>query len=230
MPTVSSPMPSTRGRRPVATSRRSPRSSGPSSTLEDEVVAVAPRPGRAARRAPARCRRGAGPRRAPRPAAPARWRARARRRSTSTTSPPRRRTAWAISTPTGPPPRISRRRGTAVIAVTSRFVHTPSSSRRPGTGGTIGSAPVATTTCRAVCRVPSTSTAPGPASRPLPRSRSMPRSVSHFSALASVWFETMKSRHASAAATSTCALAAASFASWTASPGRSSVFDGMHAQ
>ena len=115
-----------------------------------------------ARRASARCRRGAGPRRAPRPAVPARGRARARRTSTSATSPPRRRTAWAISTPTGPPPRISRRRGTAVIAVTSRFVHTPSRPRRPGTGGVIGSAPVATTTCRAVWRTPSTSTAPGP--------------------------------------------------------------------
>ena len=43
-------------------------------------------------------------------------RARARPRSTRTTSPPSRRTAWAISTPTGPPPRISRRRGTAFIA------------------------------------------------------------------------------------------------------------------
>ena len=38
----------------------------------------------------------------------------------------------------------------------------------------------------------------------------MPWSVSHFSALVSVWFDTMKSRQASAAATSTSALAAAS--------------------
>ncbi len=58
----------------------------------------------------------------------------------------------------------------------------------------------------------------------------MPWSVSHCSALASVWFDTMKSRHASAAATSTCAFPAASLASCTASPGRSRVFDGMHAQ
>ena len=58
----------------------------------------------------------------------------------------------------------------------------------------------------------------------------MPWSVSHFSALVSLWFETMKSRHASAAATSTSALAAASLAWCTASPGRSSVLDGMHAQ
>ena len=40
----------------------------------------------------------------------------------------------------------------------------------------------------------------------------------------------MKSRQASAAATSTSALAAASRAPCTASPGRSSVFDGMQAQ
>jgi hypothetical protein len=40
----------------------------------------------------------------------------------------------------------------------------------------------------------------------------------------------MKSRQASAASTSTSALAAASRASWTASPGRSSVFEGMQAQ
>jgi hypothetical protein len=39
----------------------------------------------------------------------------------------------------------------------------------------------------------------------------------------------MKSRHASAASTSTSAVAAASRASLTASPGRSSVFEGMHA-
>ena len=40
----------------------------------------------------------------------------------------------------------------------------------------------------------------------------------------------MKSRQASAASTSTSAVAAASRAPCTASPGRSSVFDGMHAQ
>ena len=94
--------------------------------------------------------------------------------STTTASPPSRRTACAISTPTGPPPRISRRRGTAFMPVASRLVQTPSSSRRPGTGGTTGSAPFARTTWSAVWRTPSTSTTPGPASRPVPRSRSMP--------------------------------------------------------
>jgi hypothetical protein len=42
--------------------------------------------------------------------------------------------------------------------------------------------------------------------------------------------ETMKSRQASAAGTSTSAFAAASRAACAASPGRSSVLDGMHAQ
>ena len=46
MPTVSRPMPSTRGRRPVATRSRSPRSSRPSSSASDVLVAVAPRVGR----------------------------------------------------------------------------------------------------------------------------------------------------------------------------------------
>ena len=69
--------------------------------------------------------------------------------STRATEAPSRRTAWDISTPTGPPPSTSIRRGTSVRAVTSRFVQTPSSSRRPGTGGNTGSEPVAITTCRA---------------------------------------------------------------------------------
>ena len=66
----------------------------------------------------------------------------------------------------------------AFIEVASRLVQTPSSSRRPGTGGTTGSAPFARTTWSAVWRTPSTSTTPGPASRPVPRSRSMPLSAS----------------------------------------------------
>jgi hypothetical protein len=150
--------------------------------------------------------------------------------SSRTTSAPKRRNAWASSTPTAPPPSTSRRRGTDVIAVASRLVQTPSSSRRPGTGGTIGSEPVATTTCSAVCLTPSTSTTPVPASRALARSSVMFCDASHCSWPASEWSETMKSRHANAASTSTCALAAASRAACAASPGRSSVLDGMHAQ
>ena len=49
------------------------------------------------------------------------------------------------------------------LAVASRR---PRARAGPGSGGTNGSAPVARTTCSAVWRTPSTSTAPGPASRP----------------------------------------------------------------
>ena len=110
-----------------------------------------------------------------------------------------------------------------------------SSTRRParadpGSAAAIGSAPVATTTWSAVWRTPPTSTTPVPASRPSPRSRSMPRSVSHCSAPASVWFDTMKSRQASAAATSTSRSRPRRSPRGRPRPGRSSVFDGMHAQ
>jgi hypothetical protein len=151
-------------------------------------------------------------------------------RSASTTSPPSCCTACAISTPTGPPPSTSSRRGTAFMPVASRLVQAPSSSRKPGIGGTIGSAPLASTTCSAVYRLPSTSTTPVPASRPLPRSRSIPWPASQRSCPASEYSETMKSRQASPASTSICAVASASRAPCTASPGRNSVLDGMHAQ
>ena len=96
--------------------------------------------------------------------------------STSTASPPSRRTTCASSTPAAPPPSTSRRRGTAFMLVASRVPQTPSSSRSPGIGGTNGSEPVATTTCSAVWRTPSTSTTPVPGQASVPRSRSMPRS------------------------------------------------------
>ena len=183
-PTVSRPIPATRGRRPVATSSRSPRSSAPpsscrtySSPSRRAAVACLPSitstPSRR-RASPSPSPSGAGSRGSTCPAP-----------STSTASPPSRRTTCAISTPTGPPPRISRRRGTAVIPVASRFVHTPSSADSPGIGGTIGSEPVATTMCSAVCRTPATSTAPVPSSRPVPRSRSIPRPASQRSCPAS---------------------------------------------
>src|SRR3954453_11321197 len=58
----------------------------------------------------------------------------------------------------------------------------------------------------------------------------MPWSASHFSCPLSEYDDTMKSRHASTSVTSTVAVAAASFAACAASPGRSNVLDGMHAQ
>ena len=66
--------------------------------------------------------------------------------STSATEAPMRWIACAISTPTGPPPSTTSRRGTSVSPVASRFVQTPSSSLRPGMGGITGSDPVAITT------------------------------------------------------------------------------------
>ena len=104
---------------------------------------------RAARSA-ARCRLRPAPRRPPRRARAARAAARGRAPSTSATEAPNRASACAISTPTGPPPSTSSRRGTSVTAVASRFVHTPSSSRSPGIGGITGSEPVASTMCSAV--------------------------------------------------------------------------------
>jgi hypothetical protein len=95
------------------------------------------------------------------------------------TEPPSRTTTWAISTPTGPAPSTIRWRGTSVMPVTSRLVHSPGSPARPGTGGMTASAPVASTMFSAVYGVPSTVTRPGPSSRPLPRMMSMPRPVAH---------------------------------------------------
>ncbi len=58
----------------------------------------------------------------------------------------------------------------------------------------------------------------------------MPWSASQVASPVSCHSETMKSRQASAASTSTSALAAAWRAAATASPGRSRDFDGMQAQ
>ena len=99
--------------------------------------------------------------------------------STSTTDAPSRALAWAISTPTGPPPSTSSRRGTSFMPVASRLVQTPSSESRPGIGGSSGSEPVEMTTWPAVYVVPSTSTAPGPVSRPSPRITSSPTLSAH---------------------------------------------------
>jgi hypothetical protein len=85
-----------------------------------------------------------------------------------------RASACPVSSPIGPPPRISSRSGTRSTPVASRFVHTPSSSRNPGTGGITGSEPVAITISRAVYTASPTATRPGPSSRPAPRSTSMP--------------------------------------------------------
>jgi hypothetical protein len=156
--------------------------------------------------------------------------------STSATDvEPSRMHAWAISVPTGPPPRTSRRLGTSVIAVTSRFVQMPSSSRRPSIGGITGSEPVATTMCSQECSAPSTATRPGPVIVPSPRRMFMPFERGHSSFAESSQLEVMKVRHSKADPASMSPPTAsrapgASRAAWSASPGRRSVFDGMQAQ
>ena len=160
-PTVSRPIPSTRGRRPVATSSRSPRSVRAAVELQDDTRhRPAARRWRASR-ASARFRPGAGPRRAPRPAARARGEARGRR---PRRAPPRRRDAARSA--------LSRRLRTRHPARAGGAgqpscwsprgcPRRPRAHCSPGIGGTIGSEPVATTTCSAVCRTPSTSTDAG---------------------------------------------------------------------
>ena len=172
---------------------------------------------------------GAAPRRARRRAARPRERARARPLDDDT-SAPKRWMACASSTPAAPPPSTSRRRGNVLHA--GRLPGAPdalelaqAADRRHERIGSGRDDDVSRGVAHAVDLDD-----PDPASRPLPRIRSMPRVVSHFSCPASDQLETMKSRQASAASTSTSAVAAASRAPCTASPGRSSVLDGMHAQ
>jgi len=142
---VSRPIPSTRGRLPVATSRRSPRSSRPSPSTSTKsspsrwaAVACTPStismPSRRST-SPSASPSGAGSRAST-------WSA----PSTSVTEPPRRRTTCASSSPAAPAPSTSSRSGTAFMPVAPFVPQTPSSSRKPGTGGIIGSAPFARTT------------------------------------------------------------------------------------
>ena len=97
---------------------------------------------------------------------------------------PIRRSACAISTPTGPPPSTSSLSGSSpgLKPVTSRFVQTPSSSRSPSIGGITGSEPVAITMSAAVWVSPPTSIVPGATIRPSPRMMSIPFSCAHLTA------------------------------------------------
>ena len=89
------------------------------------------------------------------------------------------------------------------LAVASRRRRAPAG---PDTGGVNGSAPLARTMWSAVCWTPSTSTAPGPARRAAAADQIDLVVGQPCSCPASVWSETMKSRQASAASTSTSAL------------------------
>ena len=137
--------------------------------LEDVVLALAPRGGRRARRGRARFRRR---RRTSPSASPSGAGSRASTcsaPSTSATSPPRRRTACAISTPTGPaaedeqPARHRLHAGHLAVGPDALEL----AQARDRRHDRVGAARPATT-CSAVWRTPSTSTTPGPASRPVP--------------------------------------------------------------
>jgi hypothetical protein len=98
-----------------------------------------------------------------------------------------------------------------------------------------GEDPVATTIWSHAYSCEPTATEPGPAIRPSPRNSAMPLSSSQPSAPVSSHEEVMKSRYASAFARSiepvtACSAPSTSRAASTASPGRSSVFEGMQAQ
>ena len=97
--------------------------------------------------------------------------------STSVTRTPNRTNTCAISTPTTPPPRITRLDGSSRVDVASRLVQYGTSSR-PGIGGTNGDEPAATMTLAASkVSTPSrvrTSTAPRPTMRASPRITRVP--------------------------------------------------------
>ena len=92
-------------------------------------------PGRARAR-----RRSARSRTAPR------WRASGRRPRPRSTLEPRLLHAWAISTPTTPPPRTSSRSGHLLRPSSPRGSSTAAASASPSIGGTAAAVPVATTT------------------------------------------------------------------------------------
>ncbi len=96
------------------------------------------------------------------------------------TEAPSRERAWPSSTPTGPPPRTTRRCGISVSEVASRLVQTSSSSSSPSIGGIMGSDPVAMISRSVSSSFPSISTSPGPLIRASPRRSSTPLSVELF--------------------------------------------------
>ena len=157
-------------------------------------------------------------------------------RWTSVTFEPKADHAWAISTPTTPPPRIASRAGTSFAVVASMFVHGRASCR-PSMSGISALDPVATITAfRATssspsAAPPSTTTRRSPSSRPRPRTSVTPCSSSHGSWPESSRFEITSSRRASTAGTSIGPIESPATRSTSrrSSTGRSSAFEGMQA-
>ena len=93
--------------------------------------------------------------------------------STTVTSAPSRRKAWASSTPIGPPPMTTSDAGIVSRSNASACVKKPASSR-PGIGGIAARVPVAMTNLRARKRRPPTSTSCGDTKRADPSTTSTP--------------------------------------------------------
>ncbi len=98
--------------------------------------------------------------------------------STMVTWAPNRAKPWPNSLPIAPPPTTTRRRGTSARSQIVSLVH-GAASRSPGTGGTVGDAPVARSARRKRSVVPSSiETVRGEAKRATPVTTSTPASRS----------------------------------------------------
>ena len=166
-------MPARPGRRPVATRRRSARTTAPSSvcTATDSPAAstrVALRPVRtsmpSARSTPVTTALASG-------SSAASTRSSA---SISVTRVAKRANACAISSPIAPPPSTTSDAGAVSAFAASRFVQYRTSAR-PGIGGIAGDVPVAITIPRRATKsVSPTRTRPSPSSTPRPRTTRTP--------------------------------------------------------
>lgn len=150
--------------------------------------------------------------------------------------------ACASSRPTGPAPTMIMRRGISLVVGASRFVHTPSTSSSPSIGGSNGSEPPdRITALRASSSSSPTVTRRSPVSRPRPRTSAIRWLCTHGIRKASsgspVCSSTpiTSSRRASTAATFGPPFRLSGAPRIRPAPartsgGRSSAFDGMHAQ
>ena len=158
-PTSSSPKPPLAGSRPIATRTRAASTGTPAERCRR---ARPPTASALSTRAPSRrCTPSASRARATMAEASGSSRGRTRSSASITvTWVPRRATAWAISTPSGPPPSTVIDTGRSSRLNRVSVVRMPIASS-PSIGGTAGVVPVATMTRRARRVAPSTSTTPG---------------------------------------------------------------------
>ena len=240
-PTVSRPMSSVSGCRPVANSASSASTWPPSSRVRvtgpappGRRIPVTVTPIRTSTPASARARPTSSPAKGSiRDSRPSAWASRV-------TAEPRPAQALAISTPTPPPPTMASRPGTAWESVACRLVQGRASARPASSGRAVRLPVQIATACRAVsATVPSsgvfTATRRWPSRRPWPRISSAPRLFSPAACPSSFQLVTHLSRRPKTAGASTvpvtaCRAPATRQASATATTGRSNALLGMHAQ